>query len=159
MSIFSQIVEQASATMPFDQAKPVKIYNNKEEIERQQRIAEELERELENEQVSSTIEGLSSKSKPKNKKNIKEEITPKKTTKNKSWGNFMDEDALPSFKEETEDEHQDVRSQAHKINGLLSKLCEGYESRQPSSKNESDLHSDKQIKKNKKRKNMRRKNK
>jgi HPt (histidine-containing phosphotransfer) domain-containing protein len=130
MSILSSIIEQSSCTVPYSEAKPVMLYNNKEEIARQQAIVEELEREIlaeENKTVG--IEGLD---KPK-KKRIVEESKPIKKAKHKSYGNFMDDIIEEEVEEDPVEEVGDksnIPSQAHKINGLLSKLCSNYDSKE-----------------------------
>lgn len=147
MSLFKSLVEQASSTIPFDQAKPYRQFNDYKDVEAKQRLIEQMEREreLEDSQVSNKIEGLSSrksksrinnnperKNRPsfldeeetvvKEKKKVvkKQEIkSVKPTEKTKSRPSFMDEDVDNIFPEKV----------VKKANGILSKICQKSESK------------------------------
>jgi hypothetical protein len=113
MSILSQIVESASATVPFDKAQPVRRYDKDYALQQQALAEQQLKEELAREAEDTQIEGFR-----KNKKRLVEEQgQPIKRKKKKP--SFMQEGAEP----------REVKSQVKKINNLLSKICSGFDTK------------------------------
>lgn len=113
MSILSQICEQASATIPFDKAQPIRRYD-RDYVAQQQALAEQqLKEELAREAEDTQIEGFKSSK----KKQVEEKTVPKKLKHKR-----------PSFM--GEDKNSKVEpTQVKKINNLLSKICSGFDTK------------------------------
>ena len=142
MSFFKHLVEQASSTIPFEQAKPYKQFNDYKEFEAKQKIIEqrERERELEDTQGSNKIEGLSSRkrvtqSKEKSKPQFLDENVDIKSSikKNKKTDVLKKKKKTrPSFMDEGLTDIDDIfpKKVVQKANGILSKICQKSESKQ-----------------------------
>lgn len=112
MSILSQICEQASATIPFDKAQPIRRYD-KDYVAQQQALAEQqLKEELAREVEDTKIEGFRSK-----KKQVEEKPATKKSKHKR-----------PSFMGENKNSKVEP-TQVKKINNLLSKICSGFDTK------------------------------
>jgi hypothetical protein len=125
MSIFKSLVEQASATIPFDQARPVRSYDDYKRSDSRQQLVEqqEREREIEDEQFMCKIEGLAGSGKKKRKI---EEVVVK--TKSSGLPSFMEDDT--SINKVTTEEFK--RPATSNI-GLFSSICQKSESKEEGS--------------------------
>ena len=125
MSIFKSLVEQASATIPFDQARPVRSYDDYKKSDSRQQLIEqqEREREIEDEQFMVKIEGLSNSG--KKKRRVEETVVK---TKSSGLPSFM-EDETPVAKVNTEEFKRPATSNI----GLFSSICKKSESKEESS--------------------------
>jgi hypothetical protein len=77
VSILKSLIESASATIPFADAKPVSIYKQREPLFDNSRIEEELAREKEDEGFLNRIEGLGKRKKKKHKVEESSKISKK----------------------------------------------------------------------------------
>ena len=107
MSILKSLIESASATIPFADAKPVSIYKQREPLFDNSRIEEELAREKEDEGFLNRIEGLGKKMKKKHK---------------------VEESSKISKKVFSEDD--DIIVTTKKSSGLFSTICSKSESKE-----------------------------
>ena len=107
MSILKSLIESASATIPFADAKPVSIYKQREPLFDNSRMEEEIQREKEDEGFLNRIEGLGKKKKKKHKVEESSKISKKVLT---------DED--------------DIIVSNKKSSGLFSTICSKSESKE-----------------------------
>ena len=113
MSILSKLCESASATVPFDQAKPIINYEERRNLSRSrdhQQLFEDREREIEREILGPPmIEGLDISKKPKRRR--QEEVIE------------------PTIKKSLIDEDTDSIKPRKSSSGLFSKICSLAESK------------------------------